>query len=144
MGASRPPAVKTSRVNMARAGPGSELDGGDYAPRMVLDSSGNAVVGELDAPELAGWIEHLQAEFEDAGIFGVADADDAKFLCFLGYSVQNFDAGAQAGFQRSTNQRATAAHSDGFGESNERLAIQAVAEELHRDANEDARRAAAF
>jgi len=57
-----------------------------------VDSSSNAVVGELDAPELAGGVEHLEAEFEDAGIFGVGHANDAKFLGFLGNAVQEFDA----------------------------------------------------
>src|SRR5580692_10996292 len=112
--------------------------------RTASISSRNAFVRELDAPELAGGIKHLEAEFEDAGIFGVRDANDAKFLGFLGNSVEQFDARAEARLQRSANQRATAADGDGFGESDERLTVHTIAEELHRDANKNARRAAAL
>src|SRR5580658_5022565 len=107
-------------------------------------SSRNAFVRELDAPELAGGIKHLEAEFEDSGIFGVGDTNDAKFLGFLGNSVEQFDARAQPGFKRGANQRAAAADGDGFGESDEGLAVHTIAEELHRDANKNARRAAAL
>src|ERR1700733_10654513 len=127
-----------------RAGPSSQLDWGDYAPRTAVVSSRNAVVRELDAPELAGGIKHLEAEFEDAGIFAVGDADDTKFLRFLGNGVEDFDARAEAGFERRADQCATAADGDGFGEGYQGFAVHAVAENLHRDANENARRAAAL
>src|SRR5580692_657620 len=103
--------------------------------RTASISSRNAFVRELDAPELAGGIKHLEAEFEDAGIFGVRDANDAKFLGFLGDAVEEFDARAEAGFERRPDQCATAADGDGLGEGYDRFAVHTVAEQLHRDAN---------
>ena len=51
-----------------------------------------AIVGELDSPEIPGGIKHLEAEFEDRGLLGSGYADHAKFLDFLGETIQNFDA----------------------------------------------------
>src|ERR1700746_498574 len=44
---------------------------------------GEAFVGELDAPEIAGGIEDLDAQFKAAVVFRVTHADHAEFLRFL-------------------------------------------------------------
>jgi hypothetical protein len=44
---------------------------------------GEAFVGELDAPEIAGGVEDLDAQFKAAVEFARADADYAEFLGFL-------------------------------------------------------------
>lgn len=67
----------------------SRIDGrSEYRCRLgnVQDKQnlgGEAFVGELDAPEIAGGVENLDAQFKAAVEFAGADSNDAEFLGFL-------------------------------------------------------------
>jgi hypothetical protein len=101
-----------------------------------------AVVGELDTPEISCGVKHFKAEFEDAGFLGPGDPDYAKFLDFLGKTIQDFDAGTEDGFKCAADQRAIPADCNGFRETIYGFAMNIVGEELNWNPNQDAAGAA--
>jgi hypothetical protein len=101
-----------------------------------------AVVGELDTPEIPCGVKHFKAELEDAGCLRPAYPDYAKFLDFLGQAIQDFDAGTKDGFKCAANQRPIPADGDGLREAIHGFAMNIIGEELNGNPNQDAARAA--
>lgn len=61
------------------------------------------VVGELDAPEIAGGVEHFEAKFESVVLFGAGYTNNPKFLDFLGQAVQDLNAGSENRLKGAAN-----------------------------------------
>jgi hypothetical protein len=101
-----------------------------------------AIVGELDTPEIPCGVKHFEAEFEDAGFLRPGYPDYAKFLDFLGQAVQDFDAGTEDGLKCAADQRPIPADGNGFRETIHWLAMNIVGEELNGNPNQDAAGAA--
>src|SRR5579863_6742170 len=80
-------------------------------------SGGVALVGKLDAPEILGGMEDLDAEFEGAGNLLILYRDDAKFAHLAGKAVQNLQTRANGRPKRQAQQCAIAADGDDFGGS---------------------------
>src|SRR5277367_5744090 len=101
-----------------------------------------AVVGELNSPEIAGRVKHFEAELKDGSFLGSGYADHAKFLDFLGKTVQDFNAGTKNRFKCAADQGAIPADRNGFRQAVHGLAMNIVGEELDRNSNQDAAGAA--
>jgi hypothetical protein len=101
-----------------------------------------AVVGELNSPEIPGGVKHFEAELEDGSFLGSGYADHAKLLDFLGEAIQDFDAGTEDRFKCAADQGTVPADRNGFRETVHRFAVNIIGEELNRDSNQDAARAA--
>ena len=66
-----------------RSTDGEAGDAGSVVCQSEQNLGGEAFVGELDAPEIAGGVENLDAQFEAAVEFAGAHADHAEFLGLL-------------------------------------------------------------
>jgi len=72
-------------------------------------SSGVALIGELDAPEVSCGMVDFDAELEATVILLAAQVDDAKLAHFIGKPVQDLDARAEGWQEWHAEQRAITA-----------------------------------